>query len=99
MDLSNVDLIVLSACETGLSSDKGNEGVFGLQRAFKLAKAKSMIVSLWQVPDQSTSELMVPFYEFYLKGFSKKESLKKARDIIKSKYQSPYYWAGFMLIE
>lgn len=99
MDLSNVDLIVLSACETGLGSDKGNEGVFGLQRAFKLAGAKSMIVSLWQVPDQSTSELMVHFYEFYLKGFSKKESLKKAQNIIKSKYQSPYYWAGFMLIE
>lgn len=99
MDLSNVDLIVLSACETGLGSDKGNEGVFGLQRAFKLAGAKSMIVSLWQVPDQSTSELMVHFYEFYLKGFSKKESLKKAQEIIKSKYQSPYYWAGFMLIE
>ena len=99
MDLSNVDLIVLSACETGLGSDKGNEGVFGLQRAFKLAGAKSMIVSLWQVPDQSTSELMVHFYEFYLKGFSKKESLKKAQAIIKSKYQSPYYWAGFMLIE
>lgn len=99
MDLSNVDLIVLSACETGLGSDKGNEGVFGLRRAFKLAGVKSMIVSLWQVPDQSTSELMVHFYEFYLKGFSKKESLKKAQEIIKSKYQSPYYWAGFMLIE
>lgn len=98
MDLSNVDLIVLSACETGLGSDKGNEGVFGLQRAFKLAGAKSMIVSLWQVPDQSTSELMVHFYEFYLKGFSKKESIKKAQNIIKSKYQSPYFWAGFMLI-
>ncbi|OYX86713.1 MAG: hypothetical protein B7Y83_00375 [Flavobacteriales bacterium 32-34-25] len=99
MDLSNVDLIVLSACETGLGSDKGNEGVFGLRRAFKLAGVKSMIVSLWQVPDQSTSELMVHFYEFYLKGFSKKESLKKSQDIIKNKYQSPYYWAGFMLIE
>lgn len=99
MDLSNVDLIVLSACETGLGSIKGSEGVFGLQRAFKLAGAKSMIVSLWQVPDKSTSELMVHFYEFYLKGFSKKESLKKAQNIIKSKYQLPYYWAGFVLLE
>jgi CHAT domain-containing protein len=42
---------------------------------------------------------MVHFYEFYLKGFSKEESLKKAQDFIKSKYQSPYYWAGFVLIE
>ena len=99
MDLSNVDLIVLSACETGLGSDKGNEGVFGLQRVFKLAGAKSMIVSLWQVPDKSTSELMVRFYEFYLNGFSKKESLLKAQNEIKRKYKLPYYWGGFMLIE
>lgn len=99
MDLSNVDLIVLSACETGLGSIKGSEGVFGLQRAFKLAGAKSMIVSLWQVPDQSTSELMVHFYEFYLNGFSKKESLLKAQNEIKKKYKLPFYWAGFMLIE
>lgn len=99
MDLSNVDLIVLSACETGLGSIKGSEGVFGLQRAFKLAGAKSMIVSLWQVPDKSTSELMVHFYEFYLKGFSKKESLLKAQNEIKRKYKFPYYWGGFMLIE
>lgn len=73
--------------------------VFGFQRAFNLVSAKFMIVSLWQVPDKSTSELMVHFYEFYLKGFSKEESLKKAQDTIKSKYQSPYYWAGFVLIE
>lgn len=99
MDLSNVDLIVLSACETGLGSDKKNEGVFGLQRAFKIAGAKSIIVSLWQVPDQSTSELMLHFYEFYLKGFSKKESLIKAQNEIKIKYKLPFYWAGFMLIE
>jgi CHAT domain-containing protein len=99
MDLSKVDLIVLSACETGLGFDKENEGVFGLQRAFKLAGAKSMIVSLWQVPDQSTSELMVHFYEFYLKGFSKKESLINAQNEIKKKYKQPFYWAGFMLIK
>lgn len=99
MDLSNVDLIVLSACETGLGTIKGGEGVFGLQRAFKLAGVKSAIVSLWQVSDKPTSELMVCFYKFYLNGFSKKESLRKAQDEIKKKYKSPFYWAGFMLIE
>ncbi len=99
MDLSGVDLVVLSACETGLGDIKGSEGVFGLQRAFKLAGVKSMIVSLWQVPDKSTSELMVHFYEFYLDGFSKKEALKKAQNIIKDKYKSPFYLAGFVLIE
>ena len=99
MDLSNVDLIVLSACETGLGSDKGNEGIFGLQRAFKMAGTKSMIVSLWEVPDKSTSELMVSFYKYYLNGFSKKESLIKAQNEIKIKYKLPFYWAGFMLVE
>lgn len=99
MDLSNVDLIVLSACETGLGSIKGSEGVFGLQRAFKLAGAKSMIVSLWQVPDKSTSELMIHFYNYYLKGNTKRESLLKAQEDIKDKYKLPFYWAGFTLIE
>lgn len=99
MDLSGVDLVTLSACETGLGDIKGNEGVFGLRRAFKLAGVKTMIVSLWQVPDKSTSELMVHFYEFYLKGFSKKESLKKAQELIKMKYKLPFYWAGFVLLE
>lgn len=99
MDLSNVDLIVLSACETGLGFNKGSEGVFGLQRAFKMAGTKSMIVSLWQVPDKSTSELMISFYKYYLTGFSKKVSLIKAQNEIKMKYKLPFYWAGFMLIE
>lgn len=99
MDFSKVDLIVLSACETGLGSIKGNEGVFGLQRAFKLAGAKSMIVSLWQVPDKSTSELMIHFYDFYLNGSSKKEALKKSQELIKKKFSNPYYWAGFVLLE
>ncbi|MGO4819202.1 CHAT domain-containing protein [Flavobacterium sp. W22_SRS_FP1] len=99
LDLSGVDLIVLSACETGLGSIKGSEGIFGLQRAFKLAGVNSMIVSLWQVPDKSTSELMVSFYKFYLDGFSKKESLFRAQKEIKNKYKLPFYWAGFMLVE
>lgn len=99
MDLSNVDLVVLSACETGLGSINGSEGVFGLQRAFRMAGAKSLIVSLWQVPDHSTSELMVHFYKFYLNGFSKKEALGKAQSEIKKKYKLPFYWGGFILIE
>jgi CHAT domain-containing protein len=99
MDLSKVDLVVLSACETGLGDVLGSEGVFGLQRAFKLAGARSLIVSLWQVPDKQTSELMLNFYKFYLNGFSKSEALKKAQDIIKKEYPNPYYWAGFELIQ
>jgi len=99
MDLSKVDLVVLSACETGLGDVLGSEGVFGLQRAFKLAGAKSLIVSLWQVPDKQTAELMIKFYDYYLSGSSKVEALKKAQNDIKEDYPNPYFWAGFELIQ
>lgn len=99
LDLSNVDLVVLSACETGLGDVLGSEGVFGLQRAFKLAGVKSLIVSLWQVPDKQTSELMLKFYNYYLNGSSKTNALKDAQNDIKKKHPNPYFWAGFELIE
>lgn len=98
MDLSNLDLVVLSACETGLGEIKGSEGVYGLQRAFKLAGAKSLIVSLWKIPDEQTSELMNYFYNNFTAGISKAESLKKAQLTMRQKYDSPFYWAGFILI-
>lgn len=99
LDFSKVDLIVLSACETGLGEVLGSEGVFGLQRAFKLAGARSLIVSLWQVPDKQTAELMINFYDYHLRGETKFSALKKAQNDIRKKYPNPYYWAGFELIE
>ncbi|SIQ53243.1 CHAT domain-containing protein [Pontibacter lucknowensis] len=99
LDLSNIDLVVLSACETGLGDIKGSEGVYGLQRAFKLAGAKSTLVSLWKVPDLQTSELMTYFYQYLEAGISKSEALRKAQIQIKSQYDLPFYWAGFILIE
>ena len=100
MDLSNVKLVVLSACETGLGDIKGSEGVFGLQRAFKLAGVKNIIMSLWKVPDDKTMELMQLFYQNCFTGKSISEALKKAQGEMRNKYPaSPYYWAGFSLLQ
>ena len=98
-DLHNVDLVVMSACETGLGDIKGNEGVFGLQRAFKIAGVKSIIMSLWKVPDLQTSELMELFYKYYISGNSKQMSLALAQKELKVKYNNPFYWAAFIVVE
>jgi CHAT domain-containing protein/Flp pilus assembly protein TadD len=98
LDLRNTDLVVLSACETALGDIKGTEGVFGLQRAFKLAGVKNMILSLWKVPDVETTELMKGFYTYYLQGRTAREALGKARQDMRKKYK-PYYWAAFVLVE
>ena len=98
LDLRTTDLVVLSACETALGDIQGTEGVFGLQRAFKLAGVKNMLLSLWKVPDEETAELMRTFYGYYLKGEMPREALKNAQRDMRKKY-SPYYWAAFVLIE
>ncbi|MEI6946941.1 CHAT domain-containing tetratricopeptide repeat protein [Paraflavisolibacter sp. H34] len=98
MDLSNTDVVVLSACETALGEVQGNEGVIGLQRAFKLAGVQQLVMSLWRVPDQETTELMTLFYRHWLGGKSAREALRLAQLKMKEKYP-PYYWAGFVLVE
>ena len=80
LDLERVDLVVLSACETGLGSVAGGEGVLGLQRAFQLSAAKTTITSLWKIPDRATMPLMQRFYEnLWDKKMSKLEALREAQ--------------------
>ena len=98
LNLSNTELVVLSACETALGDVKGSEGVFGLQRAFKMAGVKKLIVSLWQVPDKETAELMTAFYGYWMKGKTINESFTQAQAAMRKKY-SPFYWAAFVLVE
>lgn len=98
--LANTDLVVLSACDTGLGEIKDGEGVFGLQRAFRLAGAKSLLVSLWKVSDKETAELMTDFYRLWQSGKSKQEAFTLAQRSMKDKYpDEPKKWAGFILIE
>ncbi len=100
MNLSGVDLVVLSACETGLGDIRGDEGVYGLQRAFKIAGAQNLIMSLWQVPDYQTQELMTVFYQkLLLDKMEIRQALKAAQQEMRRKGYEPYYWAGFILIE
>ncbi len=100
MNLSNTELVVLSACETGLGDIQGNEGVYGLQRAFKIAGAKYLIMSLWQVPDKQTSLLMTTFYKKWLE---EKQSIPSAFHAAQKELRDigldPYQWAGFVLVE
>lgn len=106
LDFSSVDLVVLSACQTGLGDVKANEGVYGLQRAFKLAGVQTIIMSLWEVDDRATSIMMSVFYDKYLEGNSKDDAFKYAIDAVinyevngKQPFNSPYYWAGFVMMD
>ena len=149
LDFRGADIVVMSACETGLGDISG-EGVFGLQRAFKMAGAQTVLMALWQVNDKATQKLMTAFYRYMSDGYSKREAFhmaqqevrnytetkqkekvvhkpsavshpSSAREKFKNKgksinsqdetaetvietivthpYQSPYYWAGFILLD
>ncbi len=96
MDLSNTELVVLSACETGLGQVHLGEGVFGLRRAFMLAGARTLVMSLWQVSDQQTQQLMLDFYQRLLAGKSRVSALREAQLALKKQGLHPYYWGAFI---
>ncbi|MGD0341722.1 MAG: CHAT domain-containing protein, partial [Bacteroidales bacterium] len=98
LDLQKTQLVVLSACETGLGDIRSSEGVYGLQRAFKMAGVKYLIMSLWQVPDEATSEFMAQFYEKLLLTKNIQKSFNETQLKMRKKYD-PYCWAAFVLIE
>lgn len=98
VQLPHTQLAVLSACETGLGQIEGSEGVFGLQRAFKLAGVNYVMASLWQVPDKETSEFMETFYSRWLGGETIRQAFSHTQHTMRKKY-APYYWAGFTLVQ
>jgi len=98
IDMRKTELVVMSACETGLGDIKGSEGVYGLQRAFKMAGVKYEIMSLWQVPDKETEEFMTTFYKKLIKQKDIKKAFADTQKEMRNKYD-PYFWAAFVLIE
>jgi len=103
LDLSSVDLVVLSACDTGAGKIQAVEGVFGLRRAFRIAGAKKLVTSLWTVEDEATRKWMKGFYEAHLsKKLGTAESVRVASlEVLrerrkKNKSTHPFYWAGFV---
>lgn len=102
LDLRGLDLVVLSACQTGLGDITSGEGVFGLQRGFKNAGAKTIIMSLWKVSDIATQHLMTSFYNHYLSGMPKEQSFRMAqkelREMIDPGQNKPD-WAAFVMLD
>lgn len=108
LDLSGTELVVLSACETGLGDIEGNEGVYGLQRAFSIAGTRYLIMSLWQVDDEKTTRFMNTFYRHWL---GKNDPVKEHQEMdihaaflqtqkeMRDHYIDHYSWAGFILVE
>jgi CHAT domain-containing protein len=97
LNLNKTTLVTLSACETGLGEIKNGEGVYGLQRAFQIAGARYVIMSLWKVNDNATQELMVSFYKKWLESNNIQNAFKEAQIEMKGKYKYPYFWASFIL--
>ena len=96
MDLLDTELVVLSACETGLGEVHVGEGVMGLRRSFMLAGAKTLVMSLWKVPNDETRELMEDFYSRLIDGTPRAEALRQAQLALKAKYPNPYFWGAFI---
>ncbi len=101
LDLSNTDMVVLSACQTGQGKATA-EGLYGLQRAFKKAGVGTIVMSLWSVSDKTTSEFMTTFYERLAdthNAWNKRKAFEEAKEIIRKKHPDPFHWAAFVMLD
>ena len=99
LNLTSTDIVVLSACQTGLGDEMGSGGVAGLQRSFTIAGAKNIITSLWPVDDFATQLLMTSFYQNYAQSQNVETAFKTAQLKVKDKYPQPYFWAASVLLK
>lgn len=96
MDLSTTELVVLSACDTGLGEIRNGEGVFGLRRAFAAAGARTLVMSLWKASDEHTQQLMQDYYSNLLAGMSRTDALRNAQLKLKKQCPDPFIWGAFI---
>ena len=96
LDLSGTELVVLSACQTGLGKVESGEGVFGFRRSFVLAGARTVVLTLWEIPDNPTRELMEHFYLLVHDGRPRAEALREAKLRLRARYPDDASWAAFI---
>ena len=98
LDLLDTELVVLSACETGLGEEDFSEGIMGLRRSFALAGARTVVMSLWKVPDAETRELMVEFYRRLRSGVGRAEALRQAQLRVREEHPEVFWWGAFICL-
>jgi CHAT domain-containing protein/tetratricopeptide (TPR) repeat protein len=98
LDLENTELVVLSACETGLGDVHDGDGVYGLQRALQVAGARHLLMSLWKVDDDATRELMSGFYAKWAGGSTMRQAFRDAQRELRASYPQPFYWGAFVMV-
>ncbi|HYC85756.1 MAG TPA: CHAT domain-containing protein [Chryseosolibacter sp.] len=98
LNLHQTDMVVLSACETGLGQIQTGEGVYGLQRAFRAAGAQSVLMSLWKVDDEATQQLMTGFYAEWLATGNRQTAFRQAQLKLRNQFSHPYFWGAFVMM-
>lgn len=99
LDLSNTDMVVLSACQTGQGNATA-EGLYGLQRAFKKAGVGTMVMTLWSVSDKVATEFMIKFYESLVESdWDKHKAFEQTKSYIRTQHPDPYHWAAFVMLD
>ena len=95
LDLRGTRLVVLSCCDSARATSHSHAGVFGLRRAFVLAGAQDLVLSLWRVSDDHTASLMVAFYDLLAQGLAPTVALRRAKLSVRAVHPDPYFWAAF----